>query len=328
VSPVGAAGGADAPLSAPARGGVAVIGPTASGKSAVALAAAQQVPGLELISVDSMQVYRGMDIGTAKPTAQEQAAVRHHLIDLVDASDSFTVAQFQDDLQRVRADLAERAATGLYVGGTGLYLRAVIDGLTLPGEWPDIRADLEAEADRVGAPALHARLAELDPAAAEKMEPTNTRRVVRALEVCLGSGRPFSSFGPGVDTYPESRITQIALRWDREVLTRRIEERVHVMVDRGLVSEVETLLSAPGGMSRTARQALGYKEVVEHLEGACSLDEAVASIVLRTRQFAVRQERWFARDPRIQWARISTDPVAEALPLVMRALTRNEQHPG
>lgn len=312
----------------PARGGVAVIGPTASGKSAVAMAAAQQLGGLELISVDSMQVYRGMDIGTAKPTEQEQAAIRHHLIDLVDASDTFTVAQFQEELQRVRADLAERAATGLYVGGTGLYLRAVVDGLTLPGEWPDIRADLEAEAERIGTPALHARLADIDPAAAEKMEPTNTRRVVRALEVCLGSGRPFSSFGPGVDTYPESPITQIALRWDREVLTRRIEERVHVMVDRGLVPEVESLLAAPGGMSRTARQALGYKEVVEHLEGACSLDEAVASIVLRTRQFAVRQERWFARDPRVQWARISTDPVAEALPLVMRALTRNEQHPG
>jgi tRNA dimethylallyltransferase len=308
----------------PARGGVAVIGPTASGKSAVALAAAQQVPGLELISVDSMQVYRGMDIGTAKPTSHEQAAVRHHLIDLVDASETFTVAQFQDELQRVRADLAERSATGLYVGGTGLYLRAVIDGLTLPGEWPHIRADLEAEAERIGAPALHTRLTELDPAAAEKMEPTNTRRVVRALEVCLGSGQPFSSFGPGVDTYPESPVAQIALRWDRAVLTRRIEDRVTVMVDRGLVAEVETLLSSPGGMSRTARQALGYKEVIEHLEGACSLDEAVTSIVLRTRQFAVRQERWFARDPRVQWASISTDPVAEALPLVMRALTRNE----
>jgi tRNA dimethylallyltransferase len=317
----------------PAHGGVAVIGPTASGKSAVAMAAvldggAQQLGGLELISVDSMQVYRGMDIGTAKPTAQEQAAVRHHLIDLVDASDTFTVAQFQDELQRVRADISERDVTGLYVGGTGLYLRAVVDGLTLPGEWPDIRADLEAEAERIGARALHGRLAELDPAAAEKMEPTNTRRVVRALEVCLGSGHPFSSFGPGVDTYPESPVTQIALRWDREVLTRRIEERVHVMVDQGLVAEVESLLSAPGGMSRTARQALGYKEVIEHSEGACSLDEAVSSIVQRTRQFAVRQERWFARDPRIQWARISTDPVAEALPLVMRALTRNEQHPG
>jgi tRNA dimethylallyltransferase len=317
----------------PARGGVAVIGPTASGKSAVAMAAAlewgaQQLDGLELISVDSMQVYRGMDIGTAKPTAQEQAAVRHHLIDLVAASETFTVAQFQDELQRVRADLAERAAPNLYVGGTGLYLRAVVDGLTLPGEWPHLRADLEAEAEQIGTLALHARLTELDPAAAEKMEPTNTRRIVRALEVCLGSGRPFSSFGPGVDTYPESPITQIALRWDRDVLTRRIEERVHAMVDLGLVAEVEALLAAPGGMSRTARQALGYKEVIDHLEGICDLDEAVASIVLRTRQFAVRQERWFARDPRVQWAQVSHDPVAEALPLVMRALTRNEQHPG
>lgn len=304
---------------------VALIGPTASGKSAVAMAAAAAMAAngatFELISVDSMQVYRSMDIGTAMPTAAEQTAVRHHLIDVVDPWEQFTVARYQDLHTHVLADMADRGAQGMYVGGTGLYLTAVVDGLTPPGEWPLIRADLEAEADRIGTPALYERLAELDPAAATKMEPTNTRRVVRALEVCLGSGRPFSSFGPGVDTYPPTSVQQIALRWDRAVLTRRIERRVHAMVDAGLVAEVERLLTDPRGLGRTARQALGYKEVIDHLEGVCSLDEAVATVVLRTRQFAVRQERWYARDPRVQWAPITSDPVAEALPLVMRALT-------
>ena len=309
----------------PVRPRVAVIGPTASGKSSVAMAAAAALRGegrtLELVSVDSMQVYRGMDVGTATPTPGEQAAVRHHLIDVVDPWESFTVARFQDLHDGVLADMTARRVEGLYVGGTGLYLRAVVDGLTPPGEWPEIRAELEAEVERVGAPALYARLVELDPQAAMKMEPTNARRVVRAMEVCLGSGRPFSSFGPGVDTYPPSPVTQVALRWDRAVLTRRIEQRVHAMVERGLVAEVERLLADPQGLSRTARQALGYKELIDHLEGRATLDQAVADVVLRTRQFAVRQERWFTRDPRVQWAPITSDPVAEALPLVLRALT-------
>lgn len=321
---MGATAGSSLQGFAPNSQRVALIGPTASGKSAVAMAAAGEIAGLELISVDSMQVYRGMDIGTAKPSSAEQAAVRHHLIDLVGPTETFTVAQFQDEHTAALDDIAERGVPSLHVGGTGLYLRAAVDGLTLPGEWPDIRAELESQADSDGPEPLYRRLADLDPAAATKMEPTNTRRIVRALEVCLGSGRPFSSFGPGVDTYPDTGAVQIALRWDRGVLTERIARRVHAMVDQGLVAEVEGLLGAPGGMSRTARQALGYKEVIDHLEGTCTLAESVEAIVLRTRQFAVRQERWFARDPRVQWISISTDPVAEALPTVVRALTRHE----
>jgi len=287
---------------------VAVVGPTASGKSAVALHVAEQI-GAELISVDSMQVYRGMDIGTAKPTPAEQARVRHHLIDLVDPSAEFTVAQFQTAYRALDGDPA------ILVGGTGLYHRAVIDDLDLPGEWPALRAELMTQPlDQ-----LYARLEALDPAAAAKIEPTNQRRIVRALEVIDGSGRPFSSFGPGLDAYPPNPIVQVGLRWDRAVLADRIEQRVHQMLADGLVAEVEGLLAAPGGLSRTAAQALGYKELIGHLGGATTLAEATEQIVVRTRQFAVRQLRWFQRDPRVRWVDVAADPVAEVAPAVLEA---------
>ena len=208
----------------------------------------------------------------------------------------------------------------LLVAGTGLYHRVVIDDIELPGQWPDVRAELEQDAERLGAPALHARLAVLDPVAAGRMEPTNTRRVVRALEVCVGSGRPFSSFGPGLDVYPPTPVVQLGLRWPRARLAERIEQRVQTMIDAGLVDEVAALLERP--ISRTARQALGYKELIDHLEGRCTLDAAIATIVTGTRQFAVRQERWFRRDPRVRWIDIEADPVAEALPAVVDALAR------
>jgi len=266
-----------------------------------------------------MQVYRGMDIGTAKPSADEQSLVRHHLIDLVDASESFAVARFQSLYREVVADIESRGARAVLVGGTGLYLRAVVDDLDIPGQWPDIRRRLEAEAESVGPEALHARLVVVDASAAAKMEPTNTRRIVRALEVCEGSGRAFSSFGPGVDTYPESPVTQVALRWPREVLATRIEARVHQMVEAGLVAEVARLRES--GLSATAAQALGYKEVIDHLEARCSVDEAIELTILRTRQFAIRQERWFRRDPRVRWFDIEADPVAEVVPELERLLT-------
>ncbi len=276
---------------------------------AIALADA----GREIVAVDAMQVYLGMDIGTAKPSAADQAAVRHHGIDLVAAGVDFTVADFQRCATGALDDIARRGATALLVAGTGLYLTSIIDGLTLPGEWPQIRAELERDANPVQ---LHARLAALDPAAAARIEPGNTRRVIRALEVCLGSGRRFSSFGPGTGAYPPIDTAQIGLRWPRPLLADRVERRVHAMVAAGLVDEVHRLVSAPGGMSRTARQALGYKEVIAHLDGNCSLEAAIADIVVRTRQFAVRQERWFRRDPRIRWVDISDDPVATVAPVV------------
>lgn len=302
---------------------VAVLGPTASGKSAVAMAVATSDVGrrlgVELLSVDAMQVYRGMDIGTAKPSPEEMSRVPHHLIDLVDASDSFTVAQFQTACAAAVDDIEARGGTAVFVGGTGLYLRAVVDDLDIPGQWPDLRARLERELVTEGPESLHRRLVELDPAAASKMEPSNGRRIVRALEVCEGSGRAFSSFGPGVDTYPDSPVRQVAILWDRAVLAGRIERRVHDMIDRGLVTEVSALLER--GLSRTALQALGYKEMVDHLEGRASLDEAVATTILRTRQFAVRQERWFRRDPRVRWVRVEADPVTEVAPVLLELLT-------
>lgn len=301
---------------------VAVVGPTASGKSAVAMAVARLLGDVDLVSVDSMQVYRRMDIGTAKPTPAEREQVRHHLLDLVDPHEAFTVAEFQDSFRSVVTGVEASGRRVLLVGGTGLYHRAVVDGLDLPGEWPELRRHLEAELADVGPEALHARLAEIDPQAAKRMEATNARRIVRALEVVQGSGRPFSSFGPGLDTYPTSPVVQIGIRWDRAVLAARIEQRVHAMVAAGLVAEVSSIRSG-GGFSRTAAQALGYKEIIDHLEGRCGLDEAVATIVTRTRQFAVRQLRWFQRDPRIRWVDVGpgadTDPVAVVTPVVVAA---------
>ena len=295
-----------------------VVGPTASGKSEVALAAARLAGDVELVAVDAMQVYRGMDIGTAKPTAGERAEVVHHCLDLVDPAEEFTLAAYQAAERAAEAGAAARGRRLVLVAGTGLYQRAVLDGLELPGQWPELRAELEAQAVH-GLAALRARLEELDPVAAARMEPPNARRIVRALEVCLGSGRPFSSFGPGLDTYPATGATQIGLRWPRQVLAERIERRVHAMMAAGLLDEVRGLADRPVALSRTARQALGYKELLDHLEGRCGLDEAVATVVVRTRQFAVRQDRWFRRDPRIRWVDMTTGP-ADALPAVLEAL--------
>lgn len=304
------------------EGRLAILGPTASGKSAVAMAVARsdigRRIGVELVSIDAMQVYCGMDIGTAKPSAEDRAVVPHHMIDLVDASETFTVAQFQRHCRDALEDIALRQGTAVLVGGTGLYLRAVVDDLDIPGTWPQIRQRLEEEAERRGPQALHSRLMALDPRAAGKMEPTNARRIVRALEVVEGSGRPFSSFGPGVDEYPPSSVVQFALRWDRDALRSRISRRVSEMVEAGLVDEVRSLLKT--GLSATARQALGYKEIVEHVSGRLDLQDATALIALRTSQFAIRQERWFRRDPRIRWIDVRQDPVVEAVPRILEML--------
>lgn len=300
---------------------VAVVGPTASGKSSVAMAVAERLGDVELVSVDSMQVYRGMDVGTAKPTVEERRRVPHHLLDLVEPSDEFTVAEFQRAYRAVLGDLVDRDRRAILVGGTGLYHRAVIDDLEIPGEWPDVRERLRTELASAGPEALHARLATIDPAAAARMEPTNDRRIVRALEVCEGSGRPFSSFGPGLDAYPPTDVVQIGLRWDRAVLTERIARRVRTMVDTGLVDEVAAIRSTTG-FSKTAAQALGYKEILAHLDGELTLDEAVDQVTLRTRQFAIRQLRWFGRDPRVRWVDVAADPVAEAAPFVVDAVER------
>jgi tRNA dimethylallyltransferase len=284
---------------------VALVGTTAVGKSALALAVARRVPGIEIVSVDSMQVYRGMDVGTAKPTAAERAEVPHHLIDVADPWEDFTLARFARAAREAVAGIEARGHRALLVGGTGLYLRSVVDELDVPGRYPEARAALEGDPDTV---ALHRRLTELDPVAAGRMEPTNRRRVVRALEVTLGSGRPFSSFGPGLDVYPPSRFHLVGIGLPHEVVADRIGARYHRQMAEGFLDEVRRLLADERGLSRTARQALGYRELIAHLEGETTLDEALELAVRRTRRFARRQRSWFRRDPRLRWLEAEDDP--------------------
>lgn len=284
-----------------------LVGPTASGKSALAVEVARRRPDVELVSVDSMQVYRGMDIGTAKPTPAEQAEVPVHLIDLADPAEDFSVAAFQAAALSCLRAIEERGHRALLVGGTGLYLRAVVDGLQLPAHWPEVRAELEAEPDTA---ALYERLRATDPVAADRMEPTNRRRIVRALEVVVGSGRPFSSFGPGLDVHPPAAFRMVGVWLPRPVVNDRIAARLHSMIDAGLVKETVALAERPAGLSRTAAQALGYREILRHLAGEWTLDEAVAEAVRRTRAFARRQRVWFRRDPRITWYGAAENSVA------------------
>jgi tRNA dimethylallyltransferase len=272
---------------------------------------------VDVVAIDAMQVYRRMDIGTAKPTAADRAAVRHYCLDLVEPSERFTATQFQAEASRALDRIQASGRRALLVGGTGLYLTAVVDELVFPGEWPEIRAELETNADTAG---LYRRLAELDPPAAGKIEPNNRRRIVRALEVCLGSGERFSDAGPGTATFPDNGVVQVGIRWSRSELARRIAQRVDAMITDGLVDEVRQLLADDPPMSRTAAQALGYKEMIDHVEGRSSLSAARDEVVLRTVQFAVRQERWYRRDPRVRWIDVSdVDPVDAVSPAVLRA---------
>lgn len=278
-----------------------IVGPTASGKSALALALARHLAELgddsvEIVAVDSMQVYRGMDIGTATPTPAEQAEVPHHLIDLIEPTEEFSVADLQRQARAAVTAIRDGGGAPVLVGGTGLYVRAVVDDLDIPGRWPDVRRRLEADPDTAG---LHRRLAELDPAAAARMAPSNRRRVVRALEVTLGGGRPFSSYGPGLDRYPPTPFVQVGLHRERPDLDTRIAARYRSQLEAGFLDEVRAL--AGRELSRTAAQALGYRELLDHLRGELTLEAAVEAAVARTRRFARRQQRWFRRDPRIRW---------------------------
>ena len=283
---------------------VALVGVTASGKSEVALELARRRGDCDIVSVDSMCVYRGMDIGTSKPGPEARAAVRHHLLDLVDPDQEFTVAQFQAAAREALADIGRRGRHALLVGGTGLYLRAVVDDFSIPGRYREVAAALEAELDegRAETADLHARLAVLDPVGAGRMEPTNRRRVVRALEVTIGAGRPFSDFGPGLEAYPATSVPQVGLTLPADEVDRRIGERFAAMVAAGLVDEVRALAARPEGISRSARQALGYREVLAHVEDGDPLADCLEEAVRRTRVFARRQASWFRRDPRITWA--------------------------
>ncbi len=288
-----------------------VLGPTASGKSALALSLARRIGAAQIISADAKAVYRGMDIGTAKPSVEEQAAVPHHLVDVVDPTEDFALGQFQRLVAKAISTIEEAGDLPVIVGGTGLYVQAIVDDFTTPDRFPELAERLEKNPDTA---ALHAQLLDLDPLAATKMEPTNRRRIIRALEVTLGSGTPFSSFGPGVDAFPPTRFTLIGLEIDRTVMDQRISDRFDAQMTAGFLAEVASL---PQPLSRTAAASLGYRELLGHLAGRTSETEAVELAKTRTRRFARRQQRWFRRDPRIHWLEATApDLVEQALALV------------
>ncbi|CAN5511730.1 tRNA (adenosine(37)-N6)-dimethylallyltransferase MiaA [soil metagenome] len=278
---------------------VAVVGATASGKTALSLDLAERLGG-EIVNTDAMQVYRGMDVGTAKVPLVERRGIPHHLLDLFDVTVPATVAQFQALARDVVADCRGRGVPPVLVGGSALYTRAVLDGFEFPGTDPAVRARLEAELDEVGSGALHRRLADLDPAAAARIEPANGRHVVRAIEVVEITGRPYSATLPE-PTYVLPGTVQIGVRIPRAVLDERIVERVRRMWEAGLVEEVRGLAEHGLRDGRTAQRALGYSQVLSFLDGGCSEEEALERTVLGTRRFARRQESWFFKDGRIAW---------------------------
>lgn len=273
----------------------AIVGPTAVGKTDLSLDVAEQLDA-EIVSVDSMQIYKGMDIGTAKVGEAERDRVPHHLLDLRTPDHELSVAEFQALARAAIDDIAGRGKMPLLVGGSGLYFRAVIDELSFPPRSPAVRSSLEVEADELGAEALHARLAELDPPAAARIEPSNARRTVRALEVIEITGRPFSD-NDSWERYESIYDVRIAgVTRARGDLYRRIEKRVHAMAVAGLVEEARALEAQLG---RTARQALGYKQILDDPEAS---PEALRDAIVRaTKRFARRQESWFRADPRVVW---------------------------
>jgi tRNA dimethylallyltransferase len=280
---------------------VALVGPTASGKSRAAHEAALERGDADIVSLDAMAVYRGMDLATAKPTAEARREVRYHLVDVLEPSEELTVRRFQALCDEARAAIRASGRTALMVGGSGLYLRAAVDGLAIPPTDPAVRAALDDEARRGGLAGLYGELAAADPVAAARIDPRNERRVVRALEVLRVSGRPFSSYGPGLTRYGPTDVALVGIAFDPARTDAAIAERFTAWMAAGLLDELSSLLAAPGGLSRTARQAAGYRQLLEHLEGGVALDVAVANAIAATRRLARRQWRWFRRDPRITW---------------------------
>lgn len=292
---------------------IAVVGPTAVGKSDLGVDVALAVGG-EVINADSMQVYAGMDIGTAKLTEAERCGVPHHLLDVWDVRKTASVAEYQDLAEAVVADIERRGKIPVLVGGSGLYVRAALGDLEFPGTDEEIRERLEGELAAGGPGPLYARLRAADPAAAAAILPSNGRRIVRALEVIELSGRPFSATMPGYD--PSIRAIQIGLRADRAELDRRIEARVDHMWAAGFEAEVRDLADRGLRDGKTASRALGYQQMLRYLDGDWSLEQARDETVRATRRFARRQESWFRRDPRVTWLAPDADLLERALSLI------------
>jgi tRNA dimethylallyltransferase len=291
---------------------LALVGPTASGKTEASVELARRLQA-EVILIDSMTVYRGMDVGTAKPPGGMMDVVPHHLVDVADPTEPFSVARFQRLARQALTGVRGRGRPALLVGGSGLYFRAVVDDLELPGTDPRLRRALEAEAAVLGARRLHERLAGFDPAAAARIDPGNARRTVRALEVAALTGRGFSSFARSWDRYPPDRVRAAGVAVPAAVLRARIEDRIDRQLQGGLVEEVRALVERGFGPFLTASQAIGYLEVVEHLNGRMSLEAAREKMIRRTRGLARRQASWFRRDPRITWFTVGPGGAAEAV---------------
>jgi tRNA dimethylallyltransferase len=297
----------------------ALIGPTASGKTEAAIDIAREL-GAEIVSVDSMLVYRGMDVGTAKPSADQLARVPHHMIDVADPGEAFSVARFRLLGRQALADVASRGVAALLVGGSGLYLRALVDDLSFPGTDPWTREQLEREAVVVGPRLLHERLADFDPVAADKIEPGNVRRTIRALEVAAVTGREFSSFSGDWDIYPTTRVRAAGILMSREDLTLRIRGRVLAMLDAGIVDEVRSMLDRGYEGWIASSRVIGYTEFARHIRGSLTLDEALELTIKRTRSLARRQMAWFRRDPRIVWFEVGAEGASGAFERVLEFL--------
>jgi tRNA dimethylallyltransferase len=300
---------------------IAVVGPTAAGKSELSLGLALALGG-EVVNADSMQLYAGMDIGTAKLSPAQRRGVPHHLLDIWDVREAASVATYQRLARGAIADIHARGRGPVLAGGSGLYLRAALDNLEFPGTDPAVRDRLEAELATAGAGALHARLAALDPAAATAILPSNGRRIVRALEVIEVAGRPFAAALPQYES--RYAVVQLGLKVGRDELDRRIAERAARMWREGLVDEVAALERAGLREGRTASRALGYAQVLRFLAGEYDEDEARAQTILATRRFARRQEAWFRRDPRVIW--LAAD-AGNADALLATALAACRGHP-
>ena len=289
---------------------LALLGPTATGKTEAALELAPRLDA-EIVACDSMTVYRGMDVGTAGPGPAERAAVPHHLLGVAASSEPFTVAVYQRMARDAIAGIVDRGRRALLVGGSGLYFRAAVDDLEFPGTDPRLRRALGAEGRALGPARLHARLADLDPEAAAKIDPENLRRTVRALEVPALTGRLFSSFAGGWDAYPADRVRAAGVRMPADLLYPRIEARVERMYRDGLLEEARALVEAGQEPLPTASQAIGYLEAIRHLRDGLPLEDAKRETVRRTKALARRQMAWFRRDPRIRWFDVGRDGAAE-----------------
>ena len=279
---------------------VVIAGATATGKSDLAVELAKKIGG-EIVNADSMQLYRGMDIGTAKLTQDERRGIPHHLLDLVDVSTDVNVAWYQEQARLVIDQLLAQGIPAIVVGGTGFYIKAILDDLNFPDTDPAVREKLTLEAEKIGGDALHKRLGILDPAAAAAIPRENVRRVIRALEVIEITGKPFTANLPRENSTKYPDALQFGLTMDRELLDLRVDKRVEMMFEKGLVAEVEQLIGQGLLEGKTARAALGYAQVISMLAGDISLEQAISETKLATRQYIRRQETWFRRDQRISW---------------------------